>query len=63
MGYFAMTTSKEPLDLIETIEANLRLYLETLPPDADYSYLLTTFVKTDLEKLKEVLNESKVKEL
>lgn len=59
MGYFALTMSKEPLDLIENIEANLRLYLEKLPPDADYSYLLTTFVKTDLEKLKEVLNESR----
>ena len=34
MGYFVMATSEEPLELIECIKANIKLYLDELPEDS-----------------------------
>lgn len=58
MGYFVLPSGNEPLEIINNIEANLKLYLDKLPDEADYKYLLTTFVKSDLTKLREVLNDN-----
>lgn len=55
MGYFTVPKSIEPIELINNIEANLKLYLDKLPVDADYKYLLDTFVSTDLRTLRYVL--------
>lgn len=63
MGYFVLPKSSEPLELIDNIEANLKLYLDRLSDESDYKYLLTTFVKSDLTKLREVLNDKKEEDL
>ena len=57
MGYFVMATNEEPLELIECIKANINLYLDKLPEDAPYKYLLSAFVWKDLELLKIVLED------
>ena len=65
MGYFVMATNDEPFELIECIKANIKLYLDKLPEDAQYKYLLSSVVQRDLDKLKIVLEDelSKDKEI
>ena len=65
MGYFVMATNEEPLELIECIKANINLYLDKLPEDAQYKYLLSSVVQRDLDKLKIALEDelSKDKEI